>query len=204
MKSAKNIEQSIKRLAVESSEKIHDRMIDKLQRMLDTSKKHTTIEQTSIWRIIMKSRMTKLATVTVVILAVVVGVILIDRSATPAYAVDQTIAAIQTIRTLHVRGTDNENGIDEKEYVEAWIKYDATGRMTNFRVDIYEGLVNEGGEAQYHAVWNNGVEKIWKPLENRLFIYRVNNAEERVQGLLNRYDPRFMQQKLHDAIRNKE
>jgi hypothetical protein len=204
MKTVKKIEKSIKKLTVESSERIHDRMIDKLQRMLDTSKKHTTIEQTSIWRIIMKSRMTKLATVTVVILAVVVGVILIDRSTTPAYAVDQTIAANQTIRTLHVRVTGNENGIENNEYTEAWIQCDATGRMTNLRVNIYEGNLNEGGEGRYHAVWNNGVDKIWKPSENKLFIYRVNDTEARINDFAKRYDPKFMQHKLYDASQNKE
>ena len=203
MKTVKKIENSIRKLTVESSEKIHDRMIDKLQRMLDTSKKHTTIEQTSIWRIIMKSRMTKLATVTVVILAVGVGVILIDRSATPAYAVDQTIAAIQTIRTLHMRVTGDENGI-EKKVIEGWIQYDATGRMTNLRGNVYEGNLNEGGEDRYYVVWNNGVEKIWKPSENKVFIYRVNDTEAAINDLLKRYDPKFMQHKLYDASQNKE
>ena len=203
MKNVKKIEKSIRKLTVESGERIHDRMIDKLQRMLDTSKKHTTIEQTSIWKIIMKSRMTKLATVTVVILAVVVGVILIDRSATPAYAVDQTIAAIQTIRTLHVRATGDENGI-EKKVIEGWIQYDATGRITNLRGNVYEGNLNEGGEDRYYAVWNNGVEKIWKPSENKVFIYRVNDTEAAINDLLKRYDPKFMQHKLYDASQNKE
>lgn len=183
-----------------------DKWKQRYEKEIDIFKSQTTggkaplsAEPPNIWRIIMNSRITKLATAAVLILAVVLGVTLIDRSATPAYAVDQTIAAIQTIRTLHIRATGDEHGKGKKEYGECWIKYDATGRLTDLRVDVYEG-----GEAQYYLVWNNGVEKIWKPLQNRLFIYRVNYAEEKVQGFLKHYDPKFMQQKLHDAIRNKE
>ena len=63
-------------------------------------------EPSSIWRIIMNSKITKLATVAVVILAVVVGVTLIDRSATPAYAIEQTIQAMRSISSVHAYCTD--------------------------------------------------------------------------------------------------
>jgi len=182
----------------------HEKEIDIFKSQTTVGKAPLSAEPPNIWRIIMNSRITKLATAAVLTLAVVLGVTLIDRSATPAYAVDQTIAAIQTIRTLHLRVTGNENGIENNEYTEAWIKCDATGRMTNLRVNIYEGLVNEGGEGQYHAVWNNGVDKIWKPSENKLFIYRVNDTEARMNDFAKRYDPKFMQHKLYDASQNKE
>ncbi len=55
MKSAKDIEQSIKKLAVESGDRIHDRILDRLLRKLDQSKKQATVNQANIWRKIMKS-----------------------------------------------------------------------------------------------------------------------------------------------------
>jgi len=65
-------------------------------------------EPPNIWRIIMNSKITKLATVAVVISAVVVGVTLIDRSATPTYAIEQTIQAMRSISSVRAYIDDGE------------------------------------------------------------------------------------------------
>lgn len=65
-------------------------------------------EPPNIWRIIMNSKITKLATVAVVIIAVVVGVTLIDRSTTPAYAIEQTIEAMRSINSVRAYSSDLE------------------------------------------------------------------------------------------------
>jgi len=76
-------------------------------------------EPPNIWRIIMNSKITKLATVAVVILAVVVGVTLIDRSATPAYAIEQTIQAMRSISSVRAYCTDWDGSKGE-----VWVQVD--------------------------------------------------------------------------------
>jgi outer membrane lipoprotein-sorting protein len=76
-------------------------------------------EPSNIWRIIMNSKITKLATVAVVILAVVVGVSLIDKSATPAYAIEQTIEAMRSISSVRAYCTDWDGSKGE-----SWIQVD--------------------------------------------------------------------------------
>ena len=61
MKSTKNLEQSIKKLTVESRGRIHDRILQKLLRKLDQSKRQTAVERTIIWKIIAKSKVIKIA-----------------------------------------------------------------------------------------------------------------------------------------------
>jgi len=61
MKSAKNIEQSIKNLAVESGDRIHARILEKLLRKLDKSKRQATVEQANVWRMIVKGNAGKIA-----------------------------------------------------------------------------------------------------------------------------------------------
>ena len=61
MKSAKNLEQSIKKLTVESSDQIHDRILQKLLRKLDQSKKQAVAERTNIWIMILKNNVGKIA-----------------------------------------------------------------------------------------------------------------------------------------------
>jgi hypothetical protein len=61
MKSAKNLEQSIKKLAVESSDPIHDRILKKLLKKLDQSKRQATVERANIWKMIAKCNVSKIA-----------------------------------------------------------------------------------------------------------------------------------------------
>lgn len=63
-----------------------------------------------IWRIIMKSRITKLATAGVIIIAVMLGLTtILEQGATPAYAIEQTIEAMQDITTVHMFCRDWDN-----------------------------------------------------------------------------------------------
>ena len=85
----------------------------------------------NIWRIIMNSKITKLATAAVVILAVVVGVTLIDRSATPAYAIEQTIQAMRSISSVHAYCTDWDGSKGE-----TWVQIDPeTGQEEYYYAD---------------------------------------------------------------------
>jgi len=205
MKPTNKIERLIKRNRFKATPDTYTQTLQRFMQAVDECKtQESNNMKSNIWRTIMCKPITQLALVALIIVAMTASIPLLDNGVKSAYAIDQTIEAIQTIRTLHMRATGDEHGKGKKEYGEGWIKYDATGRMANFRVDVYEGLLNEGGEAQYYAVWTNGVEKIWKPLQKKVFIYKVNNAEDRAQDFFKRYDPKFMQQKLHDASQNKE
>jgi len=73
MKSAKEIKQSIKRLAVESGDRIHNRILEKLLRTLGKSKKQTTVEWTTIWRTIMKSRITRPFAAAIIVIGAIIG-----------------------------------------------------------------------------------------------------------------------------------
>ncbi|MHC4508216.1 MAG: hypothetical protein ACYTAO_04545, partial [Planctomycetota bacterium] len=61
MKSARNIEKSIERLAVESSDRIHERVLDKLLTRFDKSKKQAAAEQANVRRIMLWRRVCYMA-----------------------------------------------------------------------------------------------------------------------------------------------
>ncbi|MBN2315463.1 MAG: hypothetical protein JXM79_16155 [Sedimentisphaerales bacterium] len=67
MKSTKDIKQSIKKLAVESNDRIHDRILDKLLSTFDKSKNRASVEQLSLWKIISWGRAGYLAAACLVI-----------------------------------------------------------------------------------------------------------------------------------------
>lgn len=73
-----------------------------------------------VWRIIMNSRISKLAVAAVTIIAIFFGLrTIFDFSNTPAYAVRQTIEALQTISSVHMFC----RGWDGKEF-EMWMLID--------------------------------------------------------------------------------
>jgi hypothetical protein len=61
MKPAKNLEQSIRKLDVESGDRIHDRVLQELLRKLDQSKRQTVTGRTNVWKTILKSNAGKIA-----------------------------------------------------------------------------------------------------------------------------------------------
>ena len=150
MKSARDIEQSVKELAVESSDRIHARILEKLLTTLDRSKK-TTIEQTNTWRIIMESRMSKITAAAAVIVLVLVGVTLIDRSATPAYAIEQTIEAMRSISSVRAYISDGE--------VLFQINPE-TGQEECYRVDQEDVLTVATPEKTYYYYKDKNLVKI--------------------------------------------
>jgi len=126
MKSAKDIEQSIEKLAVESGDRVHDRVLDKLLKKLDQSKRQAAVEQASIWRRIMKSPVTKIAAAAVVIIMVMLFLHngSVDMT-TPAFGFDDVWVSMGKAEWVHMtwRWTqaDAEPNDNENVSSESWI-----------------------------------------------------------------------------------
>jgi hypothetical protein len=74
---------------------------------------------------VLRNGITKIATAAVIIIVVGMGVALLDRSVSPAYAIEQTIKALQDVTTVHVIGTN----WDGNRY-EAWNRIDPVAGKT--------------------------------------------------------------------------
>ena len=65
---------------------------------------HTNARTNTIWRRIMKSRYSKLATAAAILVLAAVAVIVLDGSTSPAYAITDLPAQFEQARTIHVQG----------------------------------------------------------------------------------------------------
>ena len=75
MRPAENIEKLVKKLRYQSSDKRRKRIFDNVAAMLDDKQKRKpAIIRPNIWRIIMKTKITKVAMAAVIIIAVIIGV----------------------------------------------------------------------------------------------------------------------------------
>jgi outer membrane lipoprotein-sorting protein len=110
----------------------HIKEIDIFKSQTIDGKALHSAEPPNIWRIIMNNRIIKLATVAVVILAVVLGVSLLDRSAVPVYAIEQTIQAMRSVSSVRAYCTDWDSSKGE-----VWVQIDPeTGQEEYYYADI--------------------------------------------------------------------
>jgi len=103
-------------------------------------------EPSNIWRTIMKSRITEIGAAAAIIVLVVLGVALIDRSATPAYAIEQTIQAMRSVSSVHAYCTDWDGSKGE-----VWVKVDPeTGQEKYYYADIGNLLIVATPQKTYY------------------------------------------------------
>ena len=127
-------------------------------RMLDAqskSKQPKPGHRPGIWRIIMKNRITKLAAAAIII-AALVGITLLDKTVTPAYALQQSLEAMKKEIWMHavqsMKRTDDKSG-------ESWIS-------------LIHGIganVSEDGSAEFSISSENKVYK-YDPLTETISI----------------------------------
>ncbi|MHC4555711.1 MAG: hypothetical protein ACYS80_00245 [Planctomycetota bacterium] len=124
MKHTENIEKIIeksylKNLNVPACTEMDEKILDNALSVMEESKKYKSVlAGPNIGRFIIKSRMTKIAVAAVIIIAVMLLISVLDKSVTPVYAVEQTIAAIKEVKTVYMTGEFYKQG----EF-ECWMKF---------------------------------------------------------------------------------
>jgi outer membrane lipoprotein-sorting protein len=99
----------IERFVTDTNVDIHsarDRKVlrDVLQAHRDFKQKHEREPQPQIWRSIMHTRITKLATAATIILAVGLFITVSNWMTGPAWALGQTIEALKSVKAIHIAG----------------------------------------------------------------------------------------------------
>ena len=182
--------------AYEAFNQDHDRLRQTLMDSLPSrSKAH---KQTSmiahirefVGDTIMKNKITKLAAAAVIIIAVVLSIIFLDKSVTTVYAIEQTIEANRTMRYLHLRYFDSSHNDVAKE---CWLEFDETGQATNVRINWSEWMA--GGEV---VVWNQYKTQILNKKQNFLIIFNDEIYTARVLTMAGRENPRLTVERLYE------
>lgn len=129
MSAAENIEKLVKKFfktrksSAATSDKLDKKVLTDALAAFEKSKTTESAEfQPSVWRIIMKSSITKLAVAAVLVIAAVMSVTLLNKATAPAYAIEQTIEALKNTRIVHMFCRD----WDGKKF-EMWMTLDSQG-----------------------------------------------------------------------------
>ncbi|MFC1738177.1 outer membrane lipoprotein carrier protein LolA [Planctomycetota bacterium] len=166
MKSAEKIEQLVKKIRFSPRASANKRILGyaeaALKQRVDKTKSNRF--ELNIGRIIMKSKITKLAAAAIIIIAVVLSITFLDKSVTPAYAIEQTIEAFKNVNSVYVEQTHHEGG--ESWDSKMWARRGEDGKFFfgDFRQE-FEGditVANEGENLTYY----------YNPSTKTVYIYK--------------------------------
>jgi hypothetical protein len=169
MSSIKKTEKFIRNAKVHSDLNMNQKVLEELSKELPETKQQEQMAhiKPKIWRIIMKSNITKVAAV-VIIGLVVIGVTLVEKTTTPVYAVEQTIEVMQKVTTAHCFIKDFN-----QERIELWI-----------------GVNPETGANEKIYTDSSKETRVTTPIESYVYDKKTNIVRH-VKGSLDRSDIRF-------------
>lgn len=190
MRPAENIEKLVKNIDIDTNAKIDEAVLGDVVEAFEKSKvKKTSAIEQNIWRIIMKSKITKLAAAAVIIVAVFVGIHYLGGSidgASAAFAVEDVIAAMQKTEWMHITYEFGELNCDPNDEVRIRNNFKEHWTSVNPRREI---SISRDGSISFHEqglgcttyepetniisiTYGNTLEKLgYKPVCNLADIY---------------------------------
>ncbi|MHC4499214.1 MAG: hypothetical protein ACYS21_08905, partial [Planctomycetota bacterium] len=150
-----------------------------------------TPRQADVWRIIMKSQVTKFAAAAAIIIVAGLLITFLGTSE-PAYALPQTIKANHSVRYLHVK--DFTAGTDEPK--EFWVECDELGAVKCARLHIPEWESPEDGAKI--AVWKENQADVWFKKKNFFARFRDKLVADRMLKMVEECDPKLAVERLYE------
>jgi len=141
MRPTEKIRKMFKNSNVTADSRLDKKITADMLRAFEKTESQKTGHQPNLWRIFMKSKITKLATAAMILLAVFFGINLLDKAVTPAWAIEQTIDLLKNFNGIHFSGaTLDEQG--KQELVEGWARAnDQQTASDMFRLEADTGQI---------------------------------------------------------------
>lgn len=189
MKLGKNIEKVIRTLdlSLDINTKTDEAVLSKILGAQEKTKQTKLAAiRPDIWRIIMNKPITKLATVAAILLIIASAVTILDHTAKPAYAIEQTIQASHSISYIHTKNFWPPH----EEPMEAWIEFDTAGTGRNFRIQMPAWTDPWGNDGAKVIVWKDNKAHIWLKKKNFYGVMKDNEIADMVFKSTEQFDPK--------------
>ncbi len=195
MRPSDNINELIKKLQLKASAELDKRVHDDISAALTESEKTKSVQpEPNIWRTIMKNPITKLAAAAVIIIAVAISVTILDKSVTPAYAIEQTIEANRGLWFIHLKCEPSTHGhVDE-----TWAQFDDNRQLTNLRMNYLNTV-----DGPKDVVWHEGKVEVWFKAKKRIVVVREKDILKDILSQMKMsyksFDPKRIVEELYQA-----
>lgn len=154
--------------------------------------------QPQLWRIIMKAKITKLAAAAVILIAALLSLTLFDKTAAPVYALEQTIQASHSVRSIHFR----EYHPNQESPILMWAEFLPDGQVKQFRLSVPAWDAPQDGPKE--IIWQDNAAQIWFKKKNSVMIVQETEIKEQLQKGMEKGDPKRLFQKLDELSRQNE
>jgi hypothetical protein len=166
-------------------------VIDRILReqSLKLKERQESYDQFRLWRIIMKSKITKFAAAAAIFIVAGLFMTFLGISK-PAYALAQTIQASHSTRYLHM-----VNYLaSQDEPMEFWVEFDSGGQLKNMR--FHKPAWMEPDDGATVIVWKDNKMQLW--IKKKNFLVTLKDEEVAAQALeqAEQLDPKFAVQRL--------
>jgi hypothetical protein len=196
MKPADNINKFFKNAVVNTNPKMDEAVLDKVLTAHEKAKNtKSAFAEPNLWRQILKSPIAKLAAAAVITMAVVLSINVWDKTTPAAYALEQTVEAHHSLRSIHIKDFD----FSTKEEVprEFWISCDERGGIESVR--CYMPAWDSPQDGPKSIVWKQGVAKTWLHKKNSFVMVRDESISQWVSELIQRVDPICVIERLQES-----
>ena len=194
MRPAENIENLIKNAEMDTNANTDEAVLGDVLKAFEKSKiKKSLPMEPNIWRIIMKSRITKITAAAVIVLAVVFSMTIFDKSLPSAYAIDQTIQASHSVQYLHIRAITPSH---EDQPVEFWIEFAQDGQPKNMRLNLPDWTAPSDGPRE--VIWKGNKKQDWLREKNILTTTEDEASAAQVLKLIENLDPKLAVTRLQE------
>lgn len=153
-------------------------------------KLRTVNKHFQLWRKIMKSKITKLATAAAVIAIAILSITFLDKAVPTAYALERTIEASHSVRYLHIKSFK----VNEDEPKEFWVEFYEDGEVKNVRMRMPEWDAPKDGAKV--IVWKENKAQVWIKKKNVLVTIRDKAIAAHMLKFIEELDPRLAVERL--------
>jgi len=169
MKPEDRVEKAIREeFTFAAGSKLRDRMLTRaLDAQEECRKSRPAPAGPAIGRTTMKSPIAKLAVAAAILAAVVLSISLWNKSTPAAYALDQTIEALQNVRFLHIIGRDDTGRIKD----ERWIEIGMDGRQVRYRQQNPPWLIEQYPSAPAKVIEDGESTAVYRSDKQAVILY---------------------------------
>lgn len=180
MKSAKKIEKLISKINVTPAGQTDEKLNEILTAQEKSKITSPAASEPNIWRIIMTSKITRLATAAVVIVGVVLGTMLLDKTVSPVYALEQSVKAMEKTTWMHmVINMKRDKELSGERWYSIVHKIDASKKLDGSAEIAYI----ENGEKYKYDSSTKTISMLPVDINNH-FMSRSNTYSEMVTGTI--------------------
>lgn len=144
-------------------------------------------------RLFMK-RTIKFAAAAIIIIAALVSLTQLDKTVTPAYAIEQTMEANRSLRFIHLKCEPAGEGIEE-----LWAQFDENGQLQNLRMNFPNTV-----DGPKDVVWQEGKAEVWFKKKNSIAVVREEAMLARLKMSYADFDPKLIVENLYRSQSNEK